>query len=180
MGPPPIPVPYIVQKKLKIMHFWASQRHYLNEAIDPALFNAAAIENYRKMMVYEAKEEDAVVKPPADFKTGTKWKPFKEGVIAYFNCIKDTHNIPLPYIIREQEVHGIVFDALKSWKLNGPAWTWLHTWNNTRHGKNAWLALVSDFEGDAQRDFVKDNAYASIAAAKYYGERKLSPSKCTL
>ena len=28
------------------------------------------------------------------------------------------------------------------------------------------------FEGDAQRDRVKDNAYASLAAAKYYGERK--------
>ncbi len=129
------------------MHFWASRRHYLNEAIDPALFNAAAIENYGKMMVYEAKEEDTVVKPPAEFKTGTKWKPSKVGAIAYFIFIKDNHNIPLACIIREQEVHGKVFDALKSWKLNGPARTWLRAWNNTRHGRNAWPALVSDFEG---------------------------------
>ncbi len=39
-------------------------------------------------MTYEAKEEDVVVKPPAEFKTGSKWKPFKEGAIAYFNPSK--------------------------------------------------------------------------------------------
>jgi hypothetical protein len=31
---------------------------------------------------------------------------------------------------------------------------------------------VNHFEGDAQRDRVKDHAYAAIAAAKYYGDRK--------
>jgi hypothetical protein len=34
------------------------------------------------------------------------------------------------------------------------------------------LSLVNHFEGEAQRDRVKDNAYATIAAAHYYGERK--------
>jgi hypothetical protein len=32
--------------------------------------------------------------------------------------------------------------------------------------------LIGHFEGDAQCDRVKDNPYASIAAAKYYGEHK--------
>jgi hypothetical protein len=31
---------------------------------------------------------------------------------------------------------------------------------------------MNHFEGDAQRDRVKDHAYAAIAAAKYYGDRK--------
>jgi len=34
------------------------------------------------------------------------------------------------------------------------------------------LALANHFEGDIQRDRVKDQAYAAIAAAKYYGEKK--------
>jgi hypothetical protein len=50
-------------------------------------------------------EEDAstsLVKASSEFKTGSKWKPFKEGVIAYFNSIKGTHNIPLAAIHRSQ------------------------------------------------------------------------------
>jgi hypothetical protein len=85
LGPPPILVPYIAQKRLNTMCYWATRRNRLNEAIDPGLFNAQAIETYGKLMAYEAKEEDAVVKPPAEFKAGSKWKPFKEGAIAYFN-----------------------------------------------------------------------------------------------
>ncbi len=71
-----------------------------------------------------------------------------------------------------EDDNGRVFDLLKSWTLNGPAWTWMRAHNGTRNGRQAWLALVDHFEGDAQRDRVKDNAYAAIAAAKYYGERK--------
>lgn len=102
-GPPPILVPYIAQKRLNIMCYWVTRRNRLNEAIDPALFNAQAITTYGKLMTYEAKEEDAIVKAPTEFKTGSKWKPFKEGAIAYFNSIKGTHHIPLAYVIRERE-----------------------------------------------------------------------------
>jgi len=38
--------------------------------------------------------------------------------------------------------------------------------NSLRDGRRAWLALVAHFEGDAQRDCIKDHAYSSIAAAK--------------
>jgi hypothetical protein len=77
-GPPPILVPYIAQKRLNIMCYWTSRRHCLNEPIDATLFNAAAIDTYGKMMTFETKEEDTIVKPPAEFKAGTKWKAFKE------------------------------------------------------------------------------------------------------
>jgi hypothetical protein len=47
--------------------------------------------------------------------------------------------------------NGRVFDYLKSWTLNGPAWTWICSFNTTRNGQVAWLALIEHFEGDAQR-----------------------------
>ncbi len=43
------------------------------------------------------------------------------------------------------------------------------------NGRQACLALITHFEGDAQQDQVKDKAYAAIAAAKYYGEKKKFP-----
>jgi hypothetical protein len=101
---------------------------------------------------------------------GSKWKPFKEGTIAQLNSIKGTHNIPLAYVIQDQtqqapyqanqsehhrlfsitlltgieykEDNGKVFDLLKSWTLNGPAWTWMWAFNAVQNGKGSWLALV--------------------------------------
>jgi hypothetical protein len=161
------------------------------------------VNTYSCLYVFESQEEDATastVKTPSKYKTGSKWKPFKEEAIAYFNSIKGTHNIPLAYVIRDQENpdpnavyqsehHCIisitplvgnkfeednekVFDFLKSWTLNGPAWTWMHAFNATRNGRASWQALVAHFEGDAQKDHIKDQAYAAIASAKYYGKRK--------
>jgi len=68
--------------------------------------------------------------------------------------------------------NGRVFDHLKSWTLNGPAWTWICTYNASRNGWAAWLVLLEHYEGDAQRDRVKDAAYAAIAQAHYLGDRK--------
>ena len=56
--------------------------------------------------------------------------------------------------------------------ISGPAWTWMRALNATRNGGLAWLALINHFKGDAQRDKVKDQAYAAIAAARYYGKKK--------
>jgi len=115
-------------------------------------------------------------------------------------CIKGKYDIPLACIIRENEVpvpnqayqsehhhlievtplmgiefeedNGHVFDLLKSWTINGPAWTWMRAYNSIQDGRRAWLASVNHFEGDAQQDRVKDQAYAAIAATKYYSEKK--------
>jgi hypothetical protein len=73
--------------------------------------------------------------------------------------------------IEFEEDNGRVFDFLKSWTLNGPAWTWMRAFNTTRNGRASWQALINHFEGDSQRDRVKDHAYALIKAAKYYGDR---------
>jgi hypothetical protein len=148
------------------------------------------------------KEDDTgnIVKPPAEVETGSKWKPFKEGIVAYLNSIKGTHSIPLAYVIREPEIpkpnqayqsehhrlieimpliglefeedNGKLFDLLKSWTLNGPAKTWMCVFTSTCNGRATLQSLITHFEGDAQHDCVKHHAYASIANAKYYGERK--------
>jgi predicted metallo-beta-lactamase superfamily hydrolase len=164
------------------------------------LFDQAALDNYGAMMAITAQEEELVVKPPGKYKKDTKWKNFKEGAIAYLNALKGKYDIPLAYVIREDEQpvpdqifqsehhrliavtplqgiefkedNGRIFNLLKSWTINGHAWTWMRSFNSTRNSRQAWLALVGHFKGDAQRDKVKDHAYATIAAAKYYGEKK--------
>ncbi len=59
------------------------------------LFNQAAIDTYGATMAFIENDEDVIAKAPAEYKTGTKWKAFKEGSIAYLNCSKGSHNIPL-------------------------------------------------------------------------------------
>jgi hypothetical protein len=164
-GKPPIIVLYITQKRLNIFCFWVNRCNRLNEPIDPTRFNQAALDSYGKLMTFELQEDDTstTVKAPAEFKAGSKWKPFKEGVIAYMNSVKGSHNILLAYVIHEEEIpdpnvvyqsehhrlisitwlagieyendNGKVFDFLKSWTLNGPAWTWMRSHNGTRNGR---------------------------------------------
>jgi hypothetical protein len=199
-GPPALIVPYLAQKHMDIFCFWATRRNRLNEPLDPALFMQAAVNTYGAMMALSTQEEDLVVKPPGEFKKDTKWKSFKEGAIAYLNAVKGKYDIPLTYVIRVdaipqpnqdfqsehhqlititplqgieyEEDNGRVFDLLKSWTINGPAWTWMRAFNTTRNGREAWLSLEQHFEGDAQCNRVKDQAYASTASAKYHGEKK--------
>jgi len=68
--------------------------------------------------------------------------------------------------------NGVVFDFLKSWTINGPAYPWMKQFSSTRNGRAAWLAIIAYYEGSAARDRVKEAAYAAIANAKYHGERK--------
>jgi len=187
----------------------------LNEPIDAGSFNQAALDAFGRLLAFENNQDDEAtthVKPPTEYKAGSKWRPFKEGAIAYFNLVKGLHMIPLAYIIREQEIpdpqavyqsehhrlisitplvgiefeedNGKVFDFLKSWTLNGPVWTWMRSFNATRNGRASWQALMNHFEGDAQKDRVKDHAYAAIAAAKYYGDpirsSPLRPTKLSI
>jgi hypothetical protein len=199
-GPPAWVVPFLAQKRLITFCFWAKRHSRLGEPIAANLFTPQALETYTTMMTLTSKEDDTGIKSPGEFKKDTKWKTFKEGLITYLNGLKGKHNIPLAYVIREDEVpqvnqafqtehhrliaitpllgveydedNGRVFDILKSLLVNGPAWTWMRAYNNTRNGHQAWISLVNHFEGDAEWDRVKDHAYSSIAAAKDYGDRK--------
>jgi hypothetical protein len=168
---PPAQVPYIVQNRLNTLRYWVNRRHRLQESIAASEFTPAALEAFATLLQLDKQEEDtSQVKPPSKFKANTKLKQFKEGTIAYFNSLHTKSQIPLAYVIRENEVpgpndiyeseyqrliavtplHGIeysednskVFDYLKSWTLSGPAWTWMRNYNSTRNGCDAWLALV--------------------------------------
>jgi hypothetical protein len=103
-GPPAVVVPFLAQKRLNIFCFWATKRNRLNEPIDAALLTQDAIETYGATMALIKKNEDIIVKAPAEYKTGTKWKAFKKGAIAYLNGIKGSHNIPLAYVVRDNAV----------------------------------------------------------------------------
>jgi hypothetical protein len=194
-------VSYITQKRLSVLTFWTNRRRRLGESILAAKFTLQVAEEASKLMAFEDQDDDkTVAKPPAEFTTGSKWKAFKEGAIAFFNSQKGRGQIPLAYIIRDVAVpppnavydneyqriiaimplqgieygkdNGKVFNHRKSWTLKGPAWTWMRQFNTTRVGRNAWLALVAHFKGDAQKNRVKDLAYTAISSAKYHGEKK--------
>jgi hypothetical protein len=150
-------------------------------------------------------EESSTVKEPTEYKTGTKWKAYKEACIAYFNSIHTKSHIPSAYVICEHEEpdpdevylsehqhliavtplygmeyredNGKVFDYLKSWTLNGPAWTWMRNFNSSRNGQATWLALVNHYEGDAQKDRVKDHLIQISSPPDIMEKRRSLPSK---
>jgi hypothetical protein len=97
------------------------------------------------MSCEQQEDETTAVKAPAEFIVGSKWKPFKEGAVAFFNSQKGRGQIPLAYVIRDNDVpdpnaiydtehqrliavtprqgiefgadNGKVFNHLKSWTL---------------------------------------------------------------
>jgi hypothetical protein len=201
-GAPTIPVPFMAQRRFTIFCYWINRRNRLGEPIAPNLFTDQSNISYGRLMTQEDKDEETVgVKAPSEFKTGQKWKSFKEGCIAFFNTNLGMDCVPFSYVIRPDAQpgdpaamypneharliaitphqgleydtdNGRVFDHLKSWTLNGPVWTWIRSYNSTRDGRAAWMALLDHYEGDAQRDRVKDAAYAAITQARYHGDRK--------
>jgi len=154
-GVPVITVPFMAQKRFATFCYWVNRRSRLGEDISSGLFTPQAVINYGHLMAQEDKDDETEgVKAPTEYKTGSKWKPFKEGCIAFFNTTLRMDRVPFSYVIRpdaapgdplaayateharliaitphaglEYETdNGRVFDYLKSWTLNGPAWTWI-------------------------------------------------------
>jgi hypothetical protein len=65
--------------------------------------------------------------------------------------------------------NGTVYDFLQSLTLNGPAWSWINTYQRSRNGRAAWNALVAYYEGDAMRTRSKQECYQMITSANYQG-----------
>jgi len=90
-----IVVPFMAQKKFTIFCYWVNCRSRLGESIAAGLFTDQAVTSYGRLMTQESKDEDNKgVKAPAEFKNGSKWKPFKEGCIAFFNTNLGIERIP--------------------------------------------------------------------------------------
>ncbi|MFN9978827.1 MAG: hypothetical protein ACK53Y_02875, partial [bacterium] len=62
---------------------------------------------YGRLMAQESKDEETEgVKAPPEFKAGLKWKPFKEGCIAFFNTNLGMDRVTFSYIIRDDAAPG--------------------------------------------------------------------------
>jgi hypothetical protein len=64
-----------------------------------------------------------------------------------------------------------VFDALKSYILGGPHWTWKQDFDKTRDGRGAWRKLKEHFDGPSNQIRLKAAAYVAIRRAEYKGAK---------
>jgi hypothetical protein len=67
--------------------------------------------------------------------------------------------------------NGAVYDLLQSLTLNGPAWSWINSFQCNRDGRGAWQSL-SYYEGDAMQTCSKQECYEAIAQASYQGVKR--------
>jgi hypothetical protein len=99
-GAPIILVPFMAQRRFTIFCYWINRHNCLGESIAPNLFTDHSIISYGRLMTQEDKDEETEgVKAPSEFKTGQKWKPLKEGCIAFFNTNLGMDRVPFSYII---------------------------------------------------------------------------------
>jgi hypothetical protein len=141
-----------------------------------------------------------IVKQPDPYKNETKWRSWKESMLTYLHSKIGHANLPLAYIVQENDVpnydkvyntvhdqwvecailhgpefninNGLVCDLLQSLTLNGPAWSWINMYQNTRDGRNAWKSLINYYEGDSAKTRGKQERYGAISKASYLGPRQ--------
>jgi hypothetical protein len=98
---PPMLVSYLAQKRLVVLTFWVNRRQRLGESFTAPEFTVPVAEATGRLMAFEDQDDETTaVKVPSEFTTGTKWKAFMEGTIAFFNSQKGRGQIPLAYVIR--------------------------------------------------------------------------------
>ena len=73
-----------------------------------------------------------------------------------------------------------VFEVLKSLTMDGPGWTFICTFNRTKDGRGAVMALRLQAEGDSATLTRKEHAYKSIHTIQYTGPGHNSPSSSML
>ncbi len=55
--------------------------------------------------------------------------------------------------------NGIVYDERKALLVNSPAYTWIQPFDHNRNEQQAWLALISHYEGTNEQNHIKDVSY---------------------
>jgi hypothetical protein len=141
-----------------------------------------------------------MVKQPDAYKKETKWRSWKESMLTYLHSKIGHANLPLAYIVQENDVpnydkvfntvhdqlvecailhgpefninNGLVYDLLQSLTLNGPAWSWINMYKNTRDGRNAWKSLINYYKGDSAKTRGKQECYDAISKASYLDPRQ--------
>jgi hypothetical protein len=67
-----------------------------------------------------------------------------------------------------------LYDLLKPLIVDGGAWPFIQTYNQSKNGRKAFMALKKQAEGQAATTTRKAKAYASIATARYTGKGKFT------
>jgi len=75
-------------------------------------------------------------------------------------------------VLNTTQTTDIVYDLLQSLTLNGPAWSWINSFQRTRDGRNAWKSLINFYEGDSAKMRNKQEYYDAIAKATYQGTKQ--------
>jgi len=65
-----------------------------------------------------------------------------------------------------------IWNELKTLTVDGPGWTFIKVFEDTKNGRAAVLALVKQNEGDNSKMIRKQKAYASLGALAFSGPRK--------
>ena len=65
-----------------------------------------------------------------------------------------------------------VYEELKTTLIDGPGWSFIRRFDQSKNGRAAVLAIKTQAEGRAAEDTRKQRAYAMIATARYAGPRR--------
>ena len=93
--------------------------------------------------------------------------------------VPENYDTPIEYLIEATTFSGRHYDIdnprfyreLKSFTVNGEAWSYIKKFERSQDGRKAYLALKTQCEGTASKITRKNKAYASIANAVYSGSR---------
>ena len=199
-------IPYKAQQRIYAIRYWTNRQYILGHNYDAASITRQLSVDWIRRMKDEKESKDAtkatadLIKAPEVFKKDTKWRPWKESVQTYLNAHLGQAQIPLAYVIHENDkpaldvefttVHeelvqgmvlfgsefnannGKVYNFLQCLTLTGPAWPWIDVHQRTRNGRGAWKALIAYYEGDAMKTRTKQECYQAIAKANYQGPRR--------
>jgi len=176
------------------------QKPVLANDVTAALIFSVA-QNMRHMLEDEARaDKEQAAKMPDKFKSPSGWRVFAEAMETYLSHLKGSGRIPLKYVIRKNAVPVLnavyqteqeesvaiapltgddfqrdnvrVYGIIKQLVLEGPGRSYIMTHDATSNGRAAWLGLVAHFEGESYRNRNLEDAYTTLEALHYEGERR--------
>jgi hypothetical protein len=102
-------IPYKSQQYVEAIMYWVNRQHIIGAPYHPGLITCLLATEWIRRMKEEQVEKEArvtissIAKAPESFKCETKWRPWKESIITYLNTQISQANLPLSYIVREDD-----------------------------------------------------------------------------
>lgn len=191
----------LTRMKLRSLWSWAQEKD--SAEIEPNLddFDEATMKAQMKKMSRETKKSSAIKTPPTKdtgkalepFSGKRKhWKDFEIGFMAYIGTMKNEDNVPLTYIIRDEDNPDLgpmgeriataplqgrvytednyqVYQLLRTYTSAGDAY--VHISKHPNDGRAAWIELKSFYEGENARSGLIEEARKKIRESHYDGEK---------